>query len=142
MNVREVSAARVYDPRKEKPPEESSRTELGKDAFLKLLLTELRYQDAFKPVNDKEMIAQMAQFSTLEQMQNLSLAMEGLAKMQHASQAAALIGKKVTATVGDDTITGTVSGVKFEDGVAYLVVDGKEVLVTDVTEISQVRETS
>lgn len=136
MNVTATSSARVYDPRKETPSQESTRTELGKDAFLKLLLTELRYQDAFKPVDDKEMIAQMAQFSTLEQMQNLSLAMEGLAKMQHATQAAALIGKKVTATVGDEVITGIVSGVKFEDGVAYLVVEGKEVLVTDVTEIS------
>lgn len=136
MHVTATSSARVYDPRKETPPQESNRTELGKDAFLKLLLTELRYQDAFKPVDDKEMIAQMAQFSTLEQMQNLSLAMEGLAKMQHATQAAALIGKKVTATVGDEVITGTVSGVKFKDGVAYLVVEGKEVLVTDVTEIS------
>lgn len=136
MNVTATSSARVYDPRKETPPQESSRTELGKDAFLKLLLTELRYQDAFKPVDDKEMIAQMAQFSTLEQMQNLSLAMEGLAKMQHATQAAALIGKKVTAMVDDEVITGIVSGVKFKDGVAYLVVEGKEVLVTDVTEIS------
>ncbi|MBC7084081.1 MAG: flagellar basal-body rod modification protein FlgD [Bacillota bacterium] len=136
MNVTATSSARVYDPRKETPSQESSRTELGKDAFLKLLLTELRYQDAFKPVDDKEMIAQMAQFSTLEHMQNLSLAMEGLAKMQHAAQAAALIGKKVTATVGDEDITGIVSGVKFKDGVAYLVVEGKEVLVTDVTEIS------
>jgi len=136
VNVTATSSARVYDPRKETPPQESSRTELGKDAFLKLLLTELRYQDAFKPVDDKEMIAQMAQFSTLEQMQNLSLAMEGLAKMQHATQAAALIGKKVTAMVDDEVITGIVSGVKFKDGVAYLVVEGKEVLVTDVTEIS------
>ncbi|MGE5573925.1 MAG: flagellar hook capping FlgD N-terminal domain-containing protein [Bacteroidota bacterium] len=136
MDVRATAAATVYDSRNEPASQESSRTELGKDAFLKLLLTELRYQDAFKPVDDKEMIAQMAQFSTLEQMQNLSVAMEGLAKMQHATQAAALIGKKVTATVDDEVITGTVSGVKFKDGVAYLVVGGKEVLVTDVTEIS------
>ncbi|MGE5584715.1 MAG: flagellar hook capping FlgD N-terminal domain-containing protein [Bacillota bacterium] len=136
MDVRATAAARVYDSQNEPASQESSRTELGKDAFLKLLLTELRYQDAFKPVDDKEMIAQMAQFSTLEQMQNLSVAMEGLAKMQHATQAAALIGKKVTATVDDEVITGTVSGVKFKDGVAYLVVEGKEVLVTDVTEIS------
>ncbi|MDI7248268.1 MAG: flagellar hook capping FlgD N-terminal domain-containing protein [Anaerolineae bacterium] len=136
MDVRATAAARVYDPRKEPPPQESSRTELGKDAFLKLLLTELRYQDALKPVDDKEMIAQMAQFSTLEQMQNLGVAMEGLAKMQHATQAAALIGKKITAAVGDEVITGTVSGVKFKDSVAYLIVGEKEVLVTDVTEIS------
>jgi len=138
MNVSMASTASVYVPRERTAPSESRRVELGKDDFLKLLLTELRYQNAFKPVDDKEMLAQMAQFSTLEQMQNLSLAVEGLAKIQHAMQAAALIGKTVTAAVGDDkVITGVVSSVRVKDGVAYLVVDGKEVLASQVTTITQ-----
>lgn len=137
MNVSMASTASVYDPRGRASPSETRRTELGKDDFLKLLLTELRYQNAFKPVDDKEMLAQMAQFSTLEQMQNLSLAVEGLAKMQHAMQAAALIGKTVTAAAGDDeAITGVVSSVRFKGGAAYLVVGGKEVLASQVTAIS------
>jgi flagellar basal-body rod modification protein FlgD len=136
VNIRATSGAGAQASPTSAAEKGDSRTELGKDAFLKLLLTELRYQDAFKPVDDREMIAQMAQFSTLEQMQNLSVAMEGLAKMQHATQAAALIGKKVTAAVDEGVVTGTVSGVRFRDGVAYLVVEGKEVLVTDVSEIA------
>ncbi|MEW6227799.1 MAG: flagellar hook capping FlgD N-terminal domain-containing protein [Bacillota bacterium] len=137
MNVSAASTASVYDPRERTAPSESSRVELGKDDFLKLLLTELRYQNAFKPVDDREMLAQMAQFSTLEQMQNLTLAVEGLAKMQDAMNAAALIGKTVTAAAGDDeVITGVVSSVRFEDGIAYLVVGGKEVLASRVTAIS------
>ncbi|SHI80317.1 flagellar basal-body rod modification protein FlgD [Geosporobacter subterraneus DSM 17957] len=48
---------------------------LDKDAFLKLLVTQLRHQDPLNPVEDKEFIAQMAQFSTLEQVQNLNKTM-------------------------------------------------------------------
>ena len=76
---------------------EASRTvsnELGKDAFLKLLIAELANQDPLNPMDDREFIAQMAQFSTLEQMTNMTKALEGLSSMEKYS-AASYVGKKV-----------------------------------------------
>ena len=62
--------------------------QLGKDDFLKILITQLRYQDPLSPMEDTDFIAQMAQFSALEQMQNLSQDFS-------ATKAMSLVGKVV-----------------------------------------------
>jgi len=106
--------------------------ELGKDAFLNLLITQLRYQNPLSPVDDKEFIAQMAQFSALEQMQNMSKSFSQL-------QALSLIGKKVTANVVDEwsksltVVEGIVTGVRTESGKAYVIVKGREIPVEQIT---------
>lgn len=113
------------------------RMNLGKEDFLKLLITELRYQDALNPVNDREMIAQLAQFSSLEQMQNLGSKVEELAKAQNAAQATSLIGRTVTAVNGDgEEVVGKVASVEFYGDYVYLTVDGQKVLFTNVSKIS------
>ena len=55
---------------------------LGKDAFLQILITQLQNQDPTSPMDDKEFIAQMAQFSSLEQMQNMTKAIGDLLESQ------------------------------------------------------------
>ena len=108
---------------------------LGKDDFLNLLVTQLRYQDPLNPTNDKEFIGQMAQFSALEQMQNLNNSFT-------ASKAYSIIGKSIVANVVDPStketteITGDVSSVKFNAGKYYAIVRGTEVLVDDITNVS------
>ncbi len=85
--------------------------ELGKDDFLKLLITQLTHQDPTEPMDDREFIAQMAQFSTLEQMTNLSSEFQRLGGLLQSGQAVSLLDKTVDIVLGSATITGQVDEV-------------------------------
>ncbi|MDR3115608.1 MAG: flagellar hook assembly protein FlgD [Treponema sp.] len=84
---------------------------LGKDDFLKLLITQLSYQDPTAPMEDKEFIAQMAQFSTLDQMTSMATDFSRLAALVAGSEATGALGKSVEIAVGDKLIQGTVKAV-------------------------------
>lgn len=74
---------------------------LGKDAFLKLLVTQLQNQDPLNPLDDKEFIAQLAQFSSLEQMSNIAEGITALTEktaQQDMLSSVSYIGKQVTAS--------------------------------------------
>jgi flagellar basal-body rod modification protein FlgD len=82
------------------PVTDGSERQLGKDAFLTLLLTQLQNQDPFNPMEDTEMSAQLAQFSQLEQLTNLNTnvtTMGGYIQAQNQFQTLSLIGKEVKA---------------------------------------------
>lgn len=110
---------------------QATKQSLGKDDFLKLLVTQLKYQDPLKPMEDKEFIAQTAQFSALEEMQNLY-------RVGELQQATGLIGRHVKAEVYDtpglpEIVYGKVNGVRTSSGQTYLVLDGgREVKVGEV----------
>lgn len=98
---------------------------MGKDDFLKLLVAQMKNQDPLSPTDNKESIAQLAQFSALEQMTNISTSMEALNKsmtnfsqQSSLTQGAAMIGKWVSGvdTDGMTPMEGTVEAVKWLDG--------------------------
>ncbi len=104
---------------------------LGKDDFLKLLITQLSHQDPTKPMSDQEFIAQMAQFSSLEQMQNIAHSIETMNKNQNFNY----LGKFV---IGKDSISGEeISGIvdaifKDESGEVFLKVKDSALKKEDV----------
>jgi len=85
--------------------------EMGKDEFLKILVTQLSHQDPTQPMEDKEFIAQMAQFSSLEQMSNMSSALGKVADLIAAGQALSILGNTVDVTDGTGMDTGIVEEV-------------------------------
>ena len=86
--------------------------ELNKDDFLNILITQLTHQDPTEPMKDKEFIAQMAQFSTLEQMTNMSGEFGKMTRSMESGQAMALLGRNVEIVRGEEVISGTVEAVK------------------------------
>ena len=115
--------------------------QLGKQDFLKLLLAQLQNQDPMKPMDDTQMIAQMAQFSALEATQQLQQTIQQSSNVQTIFQAGALIGKYIQANQPDGTsTTGAVTGVDFTstDGVVSptLQVDGNDVDYSTIVRVS------
>jgi len=84
---------------------------MGKDDFLKLLVTQLSHQDPLEPMKDKEFIAQMAQFSSLEQMTNLSTEFKTLSSNINKNNALSLLGKTVNITNASHSVQGKVEEV-------------------------------
>jgi len=92
-------------------PGRKPQQNLGKDDFLKLLITQLSYQDPTAPVQDKEFIAQMAQFSTLEQMTSMSADFAKLTAMLSGSEASGALGKNVELLDGERLVQGAIKAV-------------------------------
>lgn len=106
---------------------------LGQDDFLKLLAAQMQNQNPLDPMNDKEFIAQMAQFSALEQLQNMSASL-------NMGQAIGMVGKIVHAVVetGDGQLqetSGVVSGVKVSNGQVLVSVGDTDIPMDGIVEV-------
>jgi flagellar basal-body rod modification protein FlgD len=111
----------------EMKPASSSNGELGKDDFLKLFVAQLQHQDPMNPMNDQDMMGQMASFSQLEQITNMAAANQQIATSLSSTSAVGLIGRTVTYVDKDKlSHTGTVEKVTVTDGKPFLTVAGTD----------------
>jgi len=116
---------------------------LGQDAFFKLLITQLRYQNPLEPMQDQEFIAQLATFSTLEQATKLNTQFEKLtASLQDSlfaiasvQQATACLGMVVEYRNGEEICSGRVDSVRIEWGLPVLMVGETKVDLSSVVAI-------
>lgn len=111
----------------------SSGSSLDKDAFLQLLVAQMKYQDPLEPTSNTEYISQFATFSELEQMQNMSATMD----LQRAS---GLVGKNVIIKVSgkngaNNFVPGKVDYVEFENNKAYLSIGGNLYSLDDLVTV-------
>lgn len=101
----------------------TKKTALGQEDFLKLLAVQFQSQDPMKPMEDTAFIAQMAQFTALDQSSSMLTQIKQLSANQDFTTANSYIGRHVTLDGGNDqTVSGDVSGVDVSDGTPRLIV--------------------
>ncbi|WP_249869781.1 flagellar hook assembly protein FlgD [Oceanobacillus saliphilus] len=132
------------------PKTRTPSSTLGKDEFLKILMTQLQNQDPTSPMDDREFISQMATFSSLEQMMNMSSSIDTLVQSQLISpviQYSHMIGKEVTYPLNDEVAgketglhSSKVVAVSQNEGWAVLELENGEKIYADA--VTQVRDSN
>jgi flagellar basal-body rod modification protein FlgD len=119
-------------------PSTAAKKNLDAEDFLKLLTVQLSNQDPLEPMKDTDFIAQMANFSSLEQMRELGKSFDNFAEEQQRVAAQAYLGKEVTlAPAGAKETTGTVSAISRDDeGNLTVTVGDGEYSVSDIRRVS------
>jgi flagellar basal-body rod modification protein FlgD len=97
---------------------------LGQEDFLKLITVQLTKQDPLKPTDDTSFMAQMAQFTTLEQSSQMARDMAALRSDLNFQSASSLIGREVTVETEDGPVTGLVDAIDSSGGTVRLSVGG------------------
>ncbi len=107
------------------------------EQFMMILLAQLRNQNPMEPMKDNEMMAQMTSLNSLQELQAIKGKMEQMAAANSAGYAASLIGKKVKALMPDGTTEeGVVDSMAMQSGLYLLEVNGKQVSLASVVQIS------
>jgi flagellar basal-body rod modification protein FlgD len=110
---------------------------LGKDAFLKLMVAQLKYQNPTSPLDHSQFLAQTAQFNMLEKLEEISKQSAQLLADEGSRTAASMLGRKVTYTDADGKeATGVVSGARLDPAGAVLLVGETKVPLANVKEVA------
>jgi flagellar basal-body rod modification protein FlgD len=118
------------------PPVIAPTNVLGKDAFLKLLVAQLKYQDPSKPADGTAFIAQTAQFTQVEKLSDLAETEEKLLSAQLMLGASTMVGRTVSYQAADGTTgTGVVASASFTGSTPTLRVGATDVPLSSVTEV-------
>lgn len=127
-----VGSAYAAPEKKTEPPKQ----QLDKDAFLQILIAQMRYQNPLSPQDSNQFISQVVELTTMEQLFNLSKGMEMLLKAQELSLSAGLVGKQVTVAGPDgQDVRGAVEKVVVGAEGIRLVIDGNSYDYGTVKEI-------
>ena len=119
--------------------------DLDKDAFMMLLITEMKNQNPLEPLENKEMMSQLASFSSLEQMENLNSKFESMVELSSQSlwaQAAQFMGKEVIAETSYGYINGKIEKATVADNTLWFEVNGTEVNLEQIREIRAISQDS
>lgn len=110
--------------------------DLDSEAFLKLLVAQLRYQNPMSPNDGSEMLQQTATFTQVETLQKVADAQEDLLGYHQTTIASAMVGKHVTA-VGEEgeEFTGLVDGMRFSEDGPVLLVGDREIALDDAVQV-------
>jgi flagellar basal-body rod modification protein FlgD len=117
----------------------ASNDTLNQSDFLNLLVQQLENQDPTNPISDTDFASQMAQFSSLTAVNNLSTTMGQFAQFSQMSEGASLIGATVNTSASDSSgnlISGQVTDVTVASGAVSVTVNGESVPLSDITGIA------
>lgn len=113
---------------------------LGQDAFFKLLITQLQNQDPLNPMEDREFISQMAEFSSLEKTEKLYSLLEDKLSSNQVIANSNLIGKEVQVNVESVQYNGVVKSIKSQGDQVFAVLDTEDKVEVNIDYITQVKE--
>ena len=112
---------------------------ITQEEFVRLFLTQLTYQDPLEPLDNSEFIAQLAQFSSVEQQRQNGLQLENIAEINSIFQASTLVGQQVEIGTADGGSFGTVTAVSFDPSGVSLTIEQSDGDIVLGVRMSQIR---